>query len=109
MAILQLKDRSVAVDVGCALRNQNFFHDVNYDEPILIDSVDELYEYKDMMNTSKEEPSGGLSTLDLPNGVYTDLTECYSFTCTIDDPCYSWSCPKRKVSPYTQITPLLNL
>lgn len=99
MSILEVKDRSEAIDVGCALRNQNFFHDVNYDEPILIDTVDELYAYKDMMNTPKEEHDhSGLSILDLPVGVYTDLTDCYSPTCTVDDPCYSWSCPNKKVS-----------
>ncbi|KAG5519110.1 hypothetical protein PMAC_002198 [Pneumocystis sp. 'macacae'] len=32
---------------------------------------------------------------DLPNGVFTLLTECYSPTCTRDQLCYSIACPRR--------------
>ncbi|KAG4304085.1 hypothetical protein PORY_002449 [Pneumocystis oryctolagi] len=32
---------------------------------------------------------------DLPNGVFTLLTECYSSTCTRDQLCYSIACPRR--------------
>ncbi|ORY77360.1 CNH domain-domain-containing protein [Protomyces lactucae-debilis] len=32
---------------------------------------------------------------DLPNGVFTLLTECYSPTCTRDRLCYSIACPRR--------------
>jgi hypothetical protein len=116
-----------AIEIGAALRNQNFFHDVNY-EPVFIDSTDDLYAFKEMMNTPKEddisehfsrESSSGkivllflctifvlntgfffldLQSSDLPNGIYTDLTDCYSPTCTGDNLCYSWSCLKKKVS-----------
>lgn len=33
---------------------------------------------------------------DLPNGVFTLLTECYSPTCSPDALCYSISCPRRR-------------
>jgi hypothetical protein len=54
MRVLHITDRLEALEVGIALRSQNFFHDVNY-EPFLIDSTDELYAFKDMMNTPKED------------------------------------------------------
>lgn len=40
----------------------------------------------------------GLIISDLPNGIYTDLTDCYSPTCTNDNQCYSWSCLRKKVT-----------
>lgn len=32
----------------------------------------------------------------LPNGIYTDLTHCYTPTCDNINPCYSYTCPKRE-------------
>jgi hypothetical protein len=32
----------------------------------------------------------------LPNGIYTELTRCYSSTCNSMYPCYSYTCPKRE-------------
>jgi hypothetical protein len=119
MTVLRITDRLEALEVGNALRNQNFFHDVNY-EPFLADSIDELYAFKDLMSTPKEEDDASehreingtlilqyrqivnnalelLQISNLPNGIYTDLTDCYSPTCTNDNLCYSWSCLKKKV------------
>ncbi|KAI7901263.1 CNH domain-containing protein [Cokeromyces recurvatus] len=98
LVILNIGDRLEAIGVGTALRNQNFFHNVNY-EPFLIDSTDELYAFKDFMDTSPQEEDllkDNAQILDLPTGVYTNLTGCYSPTCTDDYRCYSWSCPKKK-------------
>ncbi|CAO3653206.1 unnamed protein product [Mucor fragilis] len=104
LSILGNHDRLEALEIGAALRNQNFFHDVNY-EPVFIDSVDELYAFREMTNTPKEddvsekfsrESSSDLQSSDLPNGIYTDITDCYSPTCTGDIMCYSWSCLKKK-------------
>lgn len=39
-----------------------------------------------------------LQSSELPNGIYTDLTDCYSPTCTNDNMCYSWSCIRKKVT-----------
>lgn len=54
MTVLRITDRLEALEVGSALRSQNFFHDVNY-EPFLIDSINELYAFKDMMNPPKHD------------------------------------------------------
>lgn len=57
----------------------------------------------DSLDSTLIEPpvNGGLRGLsvdveeDLPNGVFTLLTECYSPTCTRDRLCYSIACPRR--------------
>lgn len=47
LVVLRINDRSEALQVGCALRHQGFFHDVNYD-PFFIDLQDELYAFRDL-------------------------------------------------------------
>ncbi|CEP07864.1 hypothetical protein [Parasitella parasitica] len=32
----------------------------------------------------------------LPNGIFTELTHCYTPTCDNINPCYSYTCPKRE-------------
>ncbi|KAL7329786.1 RHO1 GDP-GTP exchange protein 2, variant 2 [Mucor circinelloides] len=114
LSILGNNDRLEAIEIGAALRNQNFFHDVNY-EPVFLDSPDELYAFREMTNSPKEddisekfsrESSSDLQSSDLPNGIYTDLTDCYSPTCTGDNLCYSWSCLKKKSLKQSQQHPV---
>ncbi|KAI8987222.1 CNH domain-containing protein [Pilobolus umbonatus] len=96
--ILRTSDRKLAVSVGNALKGQNFFHEIKY-EKFLIDSMDEIYEFRDMVGLPEERPLDSLiddlQVIDLPNGVYTPLTDCYSPTCTNDTICYSYSCPRK--------------
>lgn len=63
-----------------------------------VDSVDSTSLFDITLNgTSLQDP--GLQVEeeegDLPNGVFTLLTECYSPTCTRDRLCYSIACPRR--------------
>ncbi|KAL1916582.1 uncharacterized protein VTP21DRAFT_5773 [Calcarisporiella thermophila] len=102
--IIRTTDRNLALLVGRALDSQKFFHDVTYDHR-LRDSVNELYKFKDRAPTltvperellsqveeEREEEEEG----DLPNGVFTLLTDCYSPTCSRDKLCYSIVCPRR--------------
>lgn len=100
--------------------DQKFFHDVNY-EHRLRDSVHELYKFREHQVVKKPSikrklsadsdtvamdtdiaSSGGTSPPvdkeeddDMPNGVFTLLTDCYSSTCTIENTCYSVLCPRR--------------
>lgn len=98
--------------MGRALDAQKFFHDVNY-EHRLRDSSQELYQFRDshllrpksgmfmtgdstsdfnvLLNTEKPEEDE-----QLPNGVFTLLTDCYSPTCSRDQLCYSARCPRRQ-------------
>lgn len=113
LSVLRIHDRLEALQVGCALRHQGFFHDVNY-EPFFIDSQHELYEFRDLTVKDDQVFTGNYATTtkntivtklflldlqssELPNGIYTDLTDCYSPTCTSDNLCYSWSCLRKKV------------
>lgn len=51
VAVLRIQDRLEALEVGCALRHQGFFHHVNYDCD-LVDSVNELYAFRDLNDSS---------------------------------------------------------
>lgn len=97
---------------------QKFFHDVNY-EHRLRDSPHELYQFRERIisplipehpvgqTTPNDDDESVLETAasnmgyfvpaedDLPNGVFTLLTDCYSPTCTRDKLCYSITCPRR--------------
>ncbi|KAF7732803.1 RHO1 GDP-GTP exchange protein 2 [Apophysomyces ossiformis] len=99
MQVIRTNDRNLALLVGRALDAQNFFHDINY-EHRLRDSSDELYRFRDQVQAMGvgQEPTEKKAVLDddeLPNGVFTLLTECYSPTCTRDNLCYSTSCPRK--------------
>ncbi|KAF1804767.1 hypothetical protein FB192DRAFT_1273896 [Mucor lusitanicus] len=119
-SIIKTSDRNLAILVGRALDDQKLFHDVNY-EHRLRDSVHELYQFKEQQGVSKPPikrklsadsdtiaatdaditPSEDASPAvhkeddDMPNGVFTLLTDCYSSTCTIENTCYSVLCPRR--------------
>ncbi|ORE01506.1 hypothetical protein BCV72DRAFT_236298 [Rhizopus microsporus var. microsporus] len=93
LSVLCIQDRKQALSIGRALGSQQFFHDVNYEHQLL-DCERELYVFrhkKDDISTKDES-----QIIDLPQGVYTPFTNCYSITCTTQHPCYSFSCPKRK-------------
>jgi hypothetical protein len=54
------------------------------------------------VSSAKASPGGLLTPVDdedadddLPNGVFTLLTDCYSPTCTRESLCYSINCPRR--------------
>lgn len=113
LSILKLNNdntsRLEAIEFGSALRNQSFFHHVNY-EPIFVDSQDEVYAFKHFndVEDSPTTPHAGTIHGDnmLPNGIYTNLTDCYSPTCTNDNLCYSWSCLRKKSLKQSQISQL---
>ncbi|KAG2178208.1 hypothetical protein INT43_003461 [Umbelopsis isabellina] len=112
--IIKTSDRNLALLLGRALDAQKFFHDVNY-ERRLKDSLFEVYQFKELMSTSlsqenqvqdsnnedddvdKPESASVSSETDseLPTGVFTLLTDCYSPTCTRERLCYSIACPRR--------------
>ncbi|KAG0188848.1 RHO1 GDP-GTP exchange protein 2 [Apophysomyces sp. BC1034] len=99
MHVIRTNDRNLALLMGRALDAQNFFHDVNY-EHRLRDSPDELYRFRDQvdaMGVGKEptEKKPALDDDELPSGVFTLLTDCYSPTCTRDQLCYSSNCPRK--------------
>jgi len=113
----------LALLVGRALGNQNFFHDVTYIF-FLRDSPNELYQFSNAipdlsipavingnLSIIKEESGSDIVSQNnkekvienskkseinaLPQGVYTLLARCYSPTCSEGNMCYSISCPRR--------------
>ncbi|KAH8550125.1 CNH domain-containing protein [Umbelopsis sp. PMI_123] len=116
--IIKTSDRNLAVLLGRALDAQKFFHDVNY-EHRLRDEVFEIYQFKEVISTPLPQNSVGMDAhnddddymldksesgdasaasdlnAELPTGVFTLLTECYSPTCTPNKLCYSIACPRR--------------
>ncbi|ORZ11897.1 hypothetical protein BCR42DRAFT_304153, partial [Absidia repens] len=74
LQLLRTNDRNLGLLVGRALDHQHFFHDVTY-EHHLRDSRDKIYQFK-------HQPKDLLAatTNDLPNGIFTLLTNCYSPT-----------------------------
>ncbi|CAB4399307.1 unnamed protein product [Rhizophagus irregularis] len=101
--IIKTTDRNLALLLGRALDSQKFFHDVTYDHR-LRDSPNELYQFQKMPSILSSSENYELEDdveeeeieeNDLPNGVFTLLTDCYSPTCTRDNLCYSIACPRR--------------
>lgn len=109
--LIKSSDRNLALLLGRALDAQKFFRDVNYEHRLRDDSQ-ELYRFNETLRpVSKlyteslyDLKSDSMSELnvekedldDLPTGVFTLLTDCYSPTCTRDRLCYSASCPRRQ-------------
>ncbi len=135
--------RQVALSLAKSLKNQLFFHEVDWGENELTDDVDEVYTFlEDSLadpGSAPDDPddwaaalnhnsafdvnlqlsvggvnggSGagprrnkptnrGMADLDeLPNGVFTPLTKCYSPLCGSGRyVCYSPSCPNSATSP----------
>ncbi|KAJ3188173.1 RHO1 GDP-GTP exchange protein 2 [Gaertneriomyces sp. JEL0708] len=95
--IVRTTDRNLALLLGRALDSQKFFHDVTYNHR-LRDSVHELYQFQSSFATpiAVEIPDTTVEAdEDLPNGVFTLLTDCYSPTCSREQLCYSIACPRR--------------
>ncbi|CAI2166629.1 18259_t:CDS:10 [Funneliformis geosporum] len=99
--IIKTTDRNLALLLGRAFDSQKFFHDVTYDHR-LRDSPNELYQFRKMPSILSSE-NYELEDIvneedaenDLPNGVFTLLTDCYSPTCSQYNLCYSIACPRR--------------
>lgn len=87
-------DRRAALLVAQSLQKQLFFYEVEWGTRILQDGLEDVYMFLD-------DQEGGSDTAtereELPSGVVTALTKCYSTNC-VDSPglgCYSYSCPRR--------------
>ena len=67
-------------------------HSSSSSSSVLSDPPAAFYEFRP---DSTSDPAAAAAD-DFPNGVFTDLTFCYSPTCIYDaKPCYSYFCPKR--------------
>lgn len=94
---MSTNDRWIAVEVARSLQKQLFFYEVEWGGQNLQDSVDDVFMF---LGESGEGTSSGSAAFDgfgeeLPTGVVTMLTQCYTATCDEFDPCYSRSCPRK--------------
>ncbi|KAJ3514155.1 hypothetical protein NLJ89_g2537 [Agrocybe chaxingu] len=85
-------DRRVALQVARSLQNQLFFYEVEWGSRPLQDGVEDVYMFLD----DQEGPSDSIQEREeLPTGVVTMLTRCYSPSCGEGPPCYSFTCPRK--------------
>ncbi|WVQ97641.1 hypothetical protein IAU59_004755 [Kwoniella sp. CBS 9459] len=91
-------DRRFAHSFALSLQNQLWFVEVDWDIKPLRDSSDDVFRF---MGEMEGMGSGGDAlTTELPKGLMTMATRCYSPSCTGDNRCYSPRCP-NKTNPNT--------
>ncbi|KIK80164.1 hypothetical protein PAXRUDRAFT_159376 [Paxillus rubicundulus Ve08.2h10] len=88
-------DRRAALQVARSLQSQLFFYEVEWGDKPLQDGVEDVYMFLDDLDGNSESHR---EREELPTAVITMLTKCYVSSCSEDDPCYSWACPRRRVS-----------
>ncbi|OAW00133.1 hypothetical protein PTTG_08077 [Puccinia triticina 1-1 BBBD Race 1] len=125
-------NRKLALSLSRALLAERFFHEVSNlnHELILNDNIEEVYIFPHTHSWIHPNPSTRTSSsssssflldyqqlpqitpCDLPQGVLTSLTKCYSFSCQMAGPntthslCYSYDCPLRKNRTTSTTAPL---
>lgn len=92
---MSTNDRRTALQVARSLQNQLFFYEVEWGGQALNDGVEDVYMFLD------DQGQGGGSDQrfereELPTGVITLLTSCYSPSCAEGLPgkCYAYGCPR---------------
>lgn len=90
---LSTSDRRAALQVARSLQSQLFFYEVEWGNRLLQDGVEDVYNFMD----DREGGSDAITEREeLPTGVVTMLTRCYSPSCgDHGDPCYAYSCPRK--------------
>ncbi|EEB94538.1 hypothetical protein MPER_06632, partial [Moniliophthora perniciosa FA553] len=85
-------DRRAALQVARSLQSQLFFYEVEWGGEVLQDGVEDVYMFLDDIDGPSE---GGVEKAELPTGVVTVLTKCYTPDCADGHVCYSPRCPRR--------------
>ncbi|KAF9565910.1 Dbl-like domain-containing protein [Agrocybe pediades] len=85
-------DRRVALQAARSLQSQLFFYEVEWGGRVLQDGVEDVYMFMDDLEGPSDMPP---EREELPTGVITMLTRCYSPSCGEGIPCYSYTCPRR--------------
>lgn len=96
---ISTNDRRAALQVARSLQSQLFFYEVEWGGRILQDGVEDVYMFLDDQEGASD---ARIEQEELPTGIVTLLTKCYSVTCDEENPCYSYACP-RKVCSNLQI------
>ncbi|EIW59849.1 Dbl domain-containing protein [Trametes versicolor FP-101664 SS1] len=90
---ISTNDRRAALQVARSLQSQLFFYEVEWGDRPLQDGVEDVYMFWD-------DQEGGsdmrMEREELPTAVITLLTRCYASSCDDENPCYSFTCPRRR-------------
>ncbi|KAJ3795639.1 Dbl-like domain-containing protein [Lentinula aff. detonsa] len=99
-------DRRAALQVARSLQSQLFFYEVEWGGRVLQDGVEDVYMFLDDLDggSSSAQPSSPSELTELPTGIITALTKCYSPDCVEGMTCYSPRCP-RKASSLVAVDP----
>ena len=89
---ISTNDRRYALQVARSLQSQLFFYEVEWGGRVLQDDVGDVYMFLDDLEGASD---ARVEQEELPTGVITVLTRCYSSSCDEDTPCYSFACPRR--------------
>ncbi|KAJ3993116.1 Dbl homology domain-containing protein, partial [Lentinula boryana] len=92
-------DRRAALQVARSLQSQLFFYEVEWGGRVLQDGVEDVYMFLDDLDggagSSSAQPSSPSELTELPTGIITALTKCYSPDCVEGMTCYSPRCPRK--------------
>ncbi|CAK5273815.1 unnamed protein product [Mycena citricolor] len=91
---ISTSDRRAALQVARSLQSQLFFYEVEWGGRVLQDGVEEVYMFLDDQEGSSAAEAAR-EREELPTGVVTMLTKCYSLSCVDESPCYAYACPRR--------------
>ncbi|KAL4062545.1 CNH domain-containing protein [Scleroderma citrinum] len=97
-------DRRIALQVARSLQQQLFFYEVEWNDKPLQDGVEDVYMFLDDLEGTSEGPR---EREELPTAVITMLTRCYASSCSEEDPCYSFACPRRRVHWLNTVDPTI--
>ena len=80
-------DRRAALLVARSLQKMLYFIEVEWGAPVLQDGVEDVYMFLGDQETGLPE--------ELPTGVITMLSRCYSPSCGDGVSCYAFGCPRK--------------
>ena len=89
---ISTNDRRAALEVARSLQSQLFFYEVEWGGRALTDGVEDVYMFLDDQEGGSD---ARIEMEELPTGVVTYLTKCYTPCCVDGHPCYAYSCPRR--------------
>ncbi|KZT25369.1 Dbl-like domain-containing protein [Neolentinus lepideus HHB14362 ss-1] len=89
---ISTNDRRIALQIARSLQSQLFFYEVEWGGRVLEDGVEDVYMFLDDEEGTSE---ARIEREELPTGVITMLTKCYSSDCSEDQPCYAYLCPRK--------------
>ncbi|KAI1790239.1 Dbl-like domain-containing protein [Ganoderma leucocontextum] len=90
---ISTNDRRAALQVARSLQSQLFFYEVEWVDRPLQDGVEDVYMFWDDQEGASD---ARMEREELPTAVITLLTRCYASSCDEDNPCYSYTCPRRR-------------